>query len=251
MSNISLSSSKTTNTNSIAKNISNHLFEIFLAIYGIWVILPWFAPLMMNLGWTHSGNTIYFIYSFFCHQLPQRSFFLFGEQSMYSLSQIQSVWQNTSDPMILRQFIGNEAMGWKVAWSDRMISFYTGIWFFAIIFYWLRSKIKAIPLWTALLLLFPIIVDGGTHMISDFAGIGNGFRDTNLWLAQLTNNSFSQNFYSGDGIGSFNSWARWISGILAGLAIIWLALPNIFEIQTLNKKLDNLSVENTLLKNRK
>lgn len=248
MSNISLSSSKTTNTNSIAKNISNHLFEIFLTIYGIWVILPWFAPLMMNLGWTRLGDTTYFIYSFFCHQLPQRSFFLFGEQSMYSLSQIQSVWQNTSDPMILRQFVGNSIMGWKVAWSDRMISFYTSIWFFAMIFYWFRNKTKAISLWTALLLLLPIILDGGTHMISDFSGIGNGFRDTNLWLAQLTNNSFSQNFYSGDGIGSFNSWARWITGILAGLAIVWLALPNIFEIQTLNKKLDELSVENVLRK---
>ncbi|HRJ76429.1 MAG TPA: hypothetical protein PLX90_10535, partial [Anaerolineales bacterium] len=102
--------------------------------------------------------------------------------------------------------------------------------------------------WMALLLLMPMILDGGTHMISDFSGIGNGFRDTNLWLAQLTNNSFSQNFYSGDGIGSFNSWARWITGILAGLAIVWLALPNIFEIQTLNKKLDELSVENVLRK---
>ncbi|MBL8090030.1 MAG: DUF2085 domain-containing protein [Anaerolineales bacterium] len=167
---------------------------------------------------------------------------------MYSLSEIQTVWQNTSNPMILRQFIGNEAMGWKVAWSDRMVSFYTIIWVFAVIFSWLRNKAKAISIWMALLLLMPMILDGGTHMISDFSGIGNGFRDTNLWLAQLTNNSFSQNFYSGDGIGSFNSWARWITGILAGLAIVWLALPNIFEIQTLNKKLDELSVENVLRK---
>jgi hypothetical protein len=70
-------------------------------------------------------EVIYFIYSFFCHQLPERSFFLFGEKSMYSLGEIQAVWQNTANPMILRQFIGNESMGWKIAWSDRMIGFTT------------------------------------------------------------------------------------------------------------------------------
>lgn len=250
MNTTSISSPNTLTFYSFGNWISKHWFEIFLTIYGIWVIIPWFAPVMMNLGWTSLGDTIYFIYSFFCHQLPQRSFFLFGEQSMYSLSQIQAVWQSTSDPMILRQFVGNSTMGWKVAWSDRMISFYTSIWVFGVFFYWFRNKLKAISLWTALLLLLPIILDGGTHTISDFAGIGNGFRDTNVWLAQLTNNSFSQNFYSGDGLGSFNSWARWITGTFAGFAIIWLALPNIFEIQVLNKKLDELSVENVLGKSK-
>lgn len=243
MSNISLTSPKTLTVHSFSNWITNHWFKIFLVTYGIWVIIPWFAPVMMKLGWTSAGNGIYFMYSFFCHQLPQRSIFLFGEQSMYPLSEIQTVWQNTTNPMILRQFIGNEAMGWKVAWSDRMTSFYTGVWFFGVIFFWLRDKVKPISLWIALLLLLPIVVDGGTHTISDFSGIGNGFRDTNLWLAQLTNNSFSPNFYSGDGLGSFNSWARWITGTLAGLAIIWLVVPNIFEIQTLNKKLDQLSFE--------
>lgn len=248
MNTVSITPTQKITFRSFSNWISDHWFELFLYLFGLWVIVPWLAPVIMKLGFTSAGNAIYFFYSFFCHQLPQRSIFLFGEQSMYPLSEIQTVWQNTSNPMILRQFIGNEAMGWKVAWSDRMISFYTSIWVFAVIFYWLRNKTKAISIWMALLLLLPMILDGGTHMISDFSGIGNGFRDTNLWLAQLTNNSFSQNFYSGDGIGSFNSWARWITGILAGLAIVRLALPNIFEIQTLNKKLDELSVENVLRK---
>jgi uncharacterized membrane protein len=56
----------------------------------------------MLIGWTGVGNGIYFVYSFFCHQLPERSFFFFGENTMYSLSQIQAAWQNTVDPMILR-----------------------------------------------------------------------------------------------------------------------------------------------------
>ncbi|HCB02293.1 MAG TPA: hypothetical protein DEP19_07905, partial [Anaerolineae bacterium] len=81
MSTNSLNSSKAMNLYSITTWMSNHLFEIFLTVYGIWVIIPWFAPMMMKFGWTSAGDAIYFVYSFFCHQLPQRSFFLFGEES--------------------------------------------------------------------------------------------------------------------------------------------------------------------------
>ena len=93
--------------------ISVHWFETFLIVYGLWVFVPFLAPVFKQLGWTGAGRAVYFIYSFFCHQLPERSFFWFGGQTMYSLGEIQAAWQNTSNPMILRQFIGNEAMGWK------------------------------------------------------------------------------------------------------------------------------------------
>ena len=45
-------------------------------------------------------------------------------------------------------------------------------------------------------------------------------------------------FYVGDALGSFNSWARLITGLLAGLGITWLAFPYIFQSQNLNQKLD-------------
>ena len=80
-----------------------------------------------------------------------------------------------------------------------------------------------------MLLLLPIMLDGGTHMVSDLAGIGQGFRDTNGWLAILTNHSFPVNFYAGDGLGSFNSFMRFVTGILAGLAIVWLAFPFLYR----------------------
>jgi uncharacterized membrane protein len=221
--------------------ISTHWFETFLIVYGLWVFVPFLAPVFMQLGWAGAGKAVYFIYSFFCHQLPERSFFWFGEKTMYSLSEIQSAWQNTSNPMILRQFIGNEAMGWKVAWSDRMISFYTSVWFFALLWYPLRRRIKPISWWGFTLLLLPIAVDGITHAVSDLAGIGNGFRDTNAWLATLTNNVFPATFYMGDALGSFNSLMRFITGLLAGLGIVWLAFPYISQSQTYNQQLDELS----------
>ncbi|MFT3894188.1 MAG: DUF2085 domain-containing protein [Anaerolineales bacterium] len=216
---------------SIFQWIGDHWFATFLIVYGAWVFAPFLAPVFMHLGLTSAGKMIYFIYSFFCHQLPERSFFFFGQKSMYSLSEIQAAWQNTLNPMLLRQFTGNENMGWKVAWSDRMISFYTSVWLFAVIWYPLRRRIKLLPWWGFVLLLLPIIIDGGTHTISDLSGIGQGFRDTNGWLAALTNHIFPATFYVGDALGSFNSIMRFLTGLLAGTAIGWLLFPFVFSNQ--------------------
>lgn len=220
--------------------ISQHWFKVFLIVYGFWVWLPFFAPAFMYFGWTGAGKGIYFIYSFFCHQLPERSFFFFGEKSMYSLQEIQAVWQNTNDPMILRQFIGNPLLGWKVAWSDRMISFYTSVWLFGLAWWQFRRKINPLPWWGLALLVLPIVIDGGTHAVSDFAGIGQGFRDSNLWLAALTNHSLPSTFYAGDALGSFNSWMRLLTGLSAGLGIAWFLFPYMLQSQIQSQELKNL-----------
>ena len=226
---------------SIFQWIGNHWFETFLIVYGAWVFIPFLAPFFMHSSWTSMGKAIYFVYSFFCHQLPERSFFFFGEKSMYSLAEIQAAWQNTTDPMILRQFTGNESVGWKIAWSDRMISFYTSVWLFAVIWFPFRKSVKPLPWWGLALLLPPIILDGSTHALSDLAGIGLGFRDTNAWLAVLTNHTFPASFYAGDALGSFNSIMRFITGLLAGLAIGWLVFPYIFQMQVYNQQVDKKS----------
>lgn len=221
--------------------IGTHWFQTFLIIYGVWVFLPYLAPVFMQIGWTGAGKAVYFMYSFFCHQLPERSFFWFGEKSMYSLGEIQAAWQDTANPMILRQFNGNETMGWKIAWSDRMISFYTSVWLFALLWYPMRRRVKPLSWLAFVLMLIPIAVDGMTHMVSDFAGIGQGFRDTNQWLAVLTNNTLPSTFYAGDALGSFNSIMRFITGLLAGFAIVWLAFPYIVQSQGYNQQLDEKS----------
>lgn len=195
-----------------------------------WVLLPFLAPVFMYLGWSAPGKAIYMLYMFFCHQLPQRSFFLFGPQAMYSLAEVQAAWANTSDPMVLRQFIGNPEMGWKVAWSDRMVWMYTSIPVFGLLWGRLRRlangrRLPALPWWGFVLLLLPMAVDGTTHFVGDLAGLGQGFRDSNAWLANLTNQAFSSAFYSGDAVGSFNWLMRLITGLLFGLGIVWFAFP--------------------------
>jgi uncharacterized membrane protein len=214
------------NTQSTAAWFASHWFSVFAIAYGLWIWLPWLAPVMMQSGQTELGKAIYFVYSLFCHQLPERSFFLFGSQMMYSLSDVQMAWQDTLNPMVLRRFIGNDAMGWKLAWSDRMVSFYTTVWLFAMAWWPFRRKIKPLPWWAFVLLLVPMFLDGITHMVSDFSGLGRGFRDSNDWLLTLTNYKLPL-VYAGDALGSFNSWSRLVTGVLAGLGIAWFALPHV------------------------
>jgi len=102
---------------------------------------------------------------------------------------------------------------------------YTGLWIAAMIFGLIRRRLRPLPIWGYFLMILPMAIDGGTHFVSDFAGIGQGFRYTNAWLAQLTQNAFPESFYVGDALGSFNSWMRLLTGGLFGIASVWLAFP--------------------------
>jgi uncharacterized membrane protein len=194
------------------------------------VILPVFAPIFMALGWKTAGKAIYTLYSYLCHQLPERSYFLFGSKFMYSLNEIHSAWQTTFDPLILRQFIGNPGMGWKIAWSDRMISLYGGIWLIGIIWWNFRNRFGKCSFSRFMLLTLPMVIDGTSHLISDLGGIGQGFRDSNEWLRTITQNLYKPTFYMGDAWGSFNASMRLISGILFALGVVWFCYPMIEEI---------------------
>jgi uncharacterized membrane protein len=208
-----------------AEHIHRYWFVWFSVLYGVFVGLPWLAPLLMQTGAVVPGKIIYLIYSFVCHQLPERSFFLFGQKTMYSLVEIQYRWQQTVDPAILRQYIGDPSTGWKVAWSDRMAALYTSILLFAWLWWPLRKKIRPLHLYGFVLLALPMVVDGASHLISDLSGLNQGFRCTNTWLVTLTQNAFPGWFYYGDALGSFNSWMRLITGTLFGLGVVWFLFP--------------------------
>ncbi|HUM67452.1 MAG TPA: DUF2085 domain-containing protein [Chloroflexota bacterium] len=209
--------------------LSRHWLLLFSLVIAVWVGLPWLAPVFMEIGWTRAGEAIYLLYSFQCHQMPQRSFFLFGPRFTVPLEQIQGTWQPTTNPLLLRQFVGNADMGWKVAWSDRMVSAYGSPLFWGLLFYWpLRRWLRPLPIWGLILLSLPMVLDGGTHLLSDaIGGIGGGFRYTNTWLATLTNNTFTASFYAGDAVGSLNFWLRLITGLLFGLGVVWFAYPRL------------------------
>lgn len=206
-----------------------HWLVLFLAFFGLYNFLPFAAPVAMRLGWMPIGTAIYDLYSTQCHQMAQRSFFLFGAQSMYNLNELPFILigKPSQDMLTLRAFRGSEVFGWKVAWSDRMVYMYGSLWIISIV-YWALSRHrpwKPLRIWVFVLLLMPMALDGVTHLLSDANGLSAGFRYDNGWLAALTNYSLPDSFYRGDALGSFNSLVRFITGVLFAVATVGMVLP--------------------------
>jgi uncharacterized membrane protein len=213
-------------TDRITAAVADNWMQILTLSMSIYVVLPFLAPFFKRIGWDLMANSIYFLYSFVCHQYPQRSFFFYGQSNSYTLETIQ-LWQDTSNPLTLGRFIGNSELGWKVAWSDRMVAMYSSIPILSWFWYPFRNKIKALPLGGFFLFLLPMGIDGISHMISDLAGLGTGFRSSNIWLVNLTGNAFRSEFYAGTQLGSFNSSMRIMSGILFGIGVVWFFFPHL------------------------
>jgi uncharacterized membrane protein len=210
----------------VGRALRRHWFPIAFALVGLYAGLPWLAPAFMRLGWTAPGQAIYGLYSTQCHQMAQRSYFVFGPRLMYTPAELKTAGA-ALDPLGLRAFVGTPELGWKVAWSDRMASMYAGLVASMLGLRLLRRRVPPLPLWGLVLLLLPLAIDGTTHLFSDLSGFGRGFRDTNLWLAALTAGRFTSGFYAGDAWGSFNAAMRLLTGGLFGLAFAWFALPRV------------------------
>jgi len=217
--------------------------SLFIVFFGLFNGLPLLAPLAAKLGLESLANAIYLMYVPFCHQMAQRSFFLFGPQAMYSPEQLPlALTPDLSANMLaLKQFAGNAVIGWKVAWSDRMVYMYGATWFSAVIYAIIskRHSVKRLSVVVFALLMLPMALDGTTHLLSDLGAGGflGGFRYTNDWLLMLTSGSLQDWFYRGDAFGSFNSWMRLISGLGFGIALVWLAFPVIEEAMDQNRRM--------------
>ncbi|MDQ4076397.1 MAG: DUF2085 domain-containing protein [Chloroflexota bacterium] len=199
-------------------------------VNGFWALLLFgalLAPTFMALGWDGVGRVTYTIYSFTCHQLPERSFFLFGEQealTTYGLDEVVAAGADPSTLLTLRQYVGSPEMGWKLGFSDRMVSMYGGA-FIGGLLYWLFSRrrpMAPIPGWLVFLMVLPMAVDGTTHLISEITSLG--FRDTNTWAVGLFGEQPAE-FYTGTTFGTLNSHLRLITGLLFGIGMMLFAYP--------------------------
>lgn len=136
--------------------------------------LPWLSPLAKCMGAPVLGEVLFRLYTPLCHQLPERSFFVCGHQ---------------------------------VAFCHRCAAMYTAIVVAGLLFGLLRRYIRPTSLKIALLLLLPMLLDGGSHMLDDLFGLG--LRG------------------GGDAIGSPNFWLRMITGVLVGVAALLFLFPRL------------------------
>ena len=197
------------------------LLNLFMLIY---VGLPLFAPTLMKAGAEAPAQAIYRMYKPLCHQFGFRSFFLFGEQLFYPLEEagvsgVKTFEQatgitNLDDPYSLtrfeaRNYIGDEAVGYKVALCERDVAIYLAILTFGIIFGLTGRRFKSIH-WLAWILIgiAPIGLDGFSQLLSQFNWD---------WLSAIVPYRESTPFL------------RTLTGALFGFFTAWFAYPNIEE----------------------
>lgn len=193
--------------------LSRRWLSVFNAAALIYVGLPILAPVLMVLGAPGPARVIYAMYAPLCHQLPKRSFFLFGPQLAYTmeelvdrvgLSQLVSEWSGG--------FTGNEAVGYKMALCQRDVAIYGMILLAGLAYGLLRRRwnVRPLPVWAYVLFgLVPLMLDGGYQMLSSLIGI---------YLPMLSLPPYES-----------SPVTRVLTGALFGLATIWLAYPYVQE----------------------
>jgi uncharacterized membrane protein len=203
---------------------SRHYLSIMLIVLGIFVGLPFVAPVLMHFGLTGPGEAIYTIYSPLCHQFAFRSWFLFGEQTIYPraaanlpgvlpyesyLSEVTQVLGDRQDKTAAafeldsKYFLGDARMGYKIAICERDIGIYLALFVGGLIFSipYVRRRLRPAPIWLYILVgLGPIGLDGFSQLLS--------YPPFELWAVRESTPAF-----------------RLLTGVLFGLMNAWLAFP--------------------------
>jgi uncharacterized membrane protein len=204
--------------------IARHWLAVFNVLVAVFVGLPMLAPILMEAGVTRVANVIYTAYAPTCHQLPERSFFLFGHQHVYTAEELEATGALPAGLNILQRELlrwqGSAETGFKMALCERDIAIYGSILLAGLLFGALRGRLKGrdgklpkLPLWLYGVLLLPIVIDGVTQLF--------GLRESD-WLLRV------------------------LTGALFGSATVWLAYPYVEESMT---DVSRLAVNNMHLQN--
>nr|MBC7244229.1 DUF2085 domain-containing protein [Chloroflexota bacterium] len=170
--------------------LARHWLLVINTALAIQAALPILAPVLMASGHPAVARLIYTLYAPFCHQLPERSFFLFGPQATYTLHELERLI-GTDVPL---RYIGNPTIGYKVAVCQRDIATYLAMLATGLAFIPLRRRLRPLLIRAFILFCIPIAIDGLGQLLA-------------LWdSTPLT---------------------RVVSGALFGIACIWLVFPYI------------------------
>jgi uncharacterized membrane protein len=189
--------------------LAKHWLAVANLFWGLYVFLPILAPAFMNLGWTTPANVIYTLYRPACHQRPERSYFIGGESFVYTPEELTAAGLQVGP---FARDIGNEAVGWKVAFCERDVAIYGSILVAGLAYGLLRRRMGGWKMRFLYFVLFmvPMGLDGVLQLFP--------FHESNWWLRTLT-------------------------GVIFGVGAVIFAYPYLQEgfddiLRSLNRKLD-------------
>ena len=172
-----------------------HWLGVLNAALFLYVALPVLAPVLMAWGWEAGGRLIYTAYIPFCHQLPERSFFLFGPKIAYSLRELQAHGLDPTTPIWARRFfLGSPELGYKMAFCERDFALYGAMLLGGVAFALSGRRWRPLPWRWMVLGWLPLALDGGLQLL--------GLHESTWWLRVLT-------------------------GSLAGLSLVWAMYPRL------------------------
>ncbi len=174
--------------NRIVYVVAKHWLLIVNSVMALQAGLPLVPPVLMATGRVSTARLIYRLFQPLCHQLPERSFFLYGPRFSYTLDELERL----IGPGVPLRYIGDLSLGYKMAVCQRDIATYVAILLAGLAFIPLRHRLKPLPLKAFLLFCIPIAADGFGQLF--------GFWES-TW------------------------WSRIASGALFGAACVWLAYP--------------------------
>lgn len=187
--------------------LARHWLATFNILVALFIGLPVLAPVLAQMGAEGPARVIYAIYAPTCHQLPDRSFFLFGPQVVYTVPELEAqgalpAGLNIFQRQALR-FKGLADTGYKTALCQRDLGIYGSVLLNGLLFGALRGrlmrnghKLPKMPIWMFAVLSVPMFLDGSSQLI--------GWRES-WWLLRL------------------------LTGGLFGSAVVWLAYPYVEE----------------------
>lgn len=199
--------------------LSKHWLAIVNTLAFLYVGLPILSAVLLYLGLDGPGGIIQSLYGPpICHQLPQRSWFLFGQKLSYRLPELLDYfnikpypkqWQDVEAVYRMTGY-GNSDLGFKVALCQRDVAIYGTIMLAGLAYALLRRrvKIRPIPLWIYVALgIIPIGVDGGYQ-----------------WVTYALNILLT---HSPIPVHETTPLLRTLTGTMFGLATAWLAYPHV------------------------
>jgi len=160
---------------------------------GVFVGLPFLAPVLLAAGFTDLANGIYSAYQSVCHQWAFRSFFLFGPELTYGAEALGRLVGHDA----VFHTLGSPDIGYKVAFCERDVAIYLAALVAGLAYGRYRDRTPNLGVVGYGLLILPMAIDGFTQLF--------GWRESTVELRLLT-------------------------GALFGVASVWLIYPRVDAI---------------------